>query len=115
MKKENLMNELNKINSNSSLQDIQNYITKMMKANKFNNTPIELFCFLTEEVGELAKEIRKSEKNMEMDIKKLYDSSLSHEIADVFIYLLALCDSHHINLLEAFKEKEKINLDRIWE
>ena len=87
----------------------------MMVTNNFYNTPLELFCYLTEELGELAKEIRKTEKNMDMDIKKEYDSCLEHEIADVFIYLLAICNSYNIDLLTAFKNKEKINLDRIWE
>lgn len=85
----------------------------MMQVNGFNNTPLELFCYLTEEVGELAKEIRKTEKNMDMDKKKNYESCLKYEIADIFIYLLAICDSYSIILLEAFKDKEKINLDRI--
>ena len=31
----------------------------------YNNTPLELLCYLTEEVGELAKEIRKNESNMQ--------------------------------------------------
>ncbi len=115
IKKEKLVNEFNKINANSNLNEIQKYITKMMEANGFNNTPLELFCYLAEEVGELAKEIRKTEKNMDMDIKKEYESCLKDEIADVFIYLLAICNSYNINLLEAFKGKERINLDRIWE
>ncbi len=51
MKKEKLVNEFNKINANSNLNEIQKYITKMMEANGFNNTPLELFCYLTEEVG----------------------------------------------------------------
>jgi len=114
MKKDELINEFNKINVNSNLNDIQKYIAKMMKINGFNNTPLELFCYLTEEVGELAKEIRKTEKNMDMDIKKEYKSSLKEEIADVFIYLLAICNSYNIDLLKAFKDKEEINLDRIW-
>ncbi len=114
MKKEQLEKELNKLNENSNLSDIQKYITTMMKVNNFNNTPLELFCYLTEEVGELAKEIRKTEKNMDMDLKKEYTSSLNDEIADVFIYLLAICNSYNINLLEALKSKERINLDRIW-
>ena len=115
MKKEQLIYEFNKLNGNSNLGDIQKYITNMMEANNFNNTPLELFCYLTEEIGELAKEIRKNEKNMDMDIKKEYDSCLEYEIADVFIYLLSICDSYNIDLLKDFKSKEKINLDRIWE
>lgn len=114
MKKEQLINELNNLNNHSDLEEIQKYITNMMITNNFNNTPLELLCYLIEEVGELAKEIRKTEKNMDLDVNKKYDSCLKDEIADVFIYLLAICNSYHINLLEAFKSKEKYNLDRIW-
>lgn len=46
---------------------------------------------------------------------KEYKPCLKYEIADVFIYLLAICNSYNIALLEAFKGKERINLDRIWE
>ena len=87
----------------------------MMDVNNFNNTPLELFCYLTEEVGELAKEIRKNEKNMEIDKNKEYDSSLKDELADVFIYLLAIANKYEIDLFTAFKDKERINLDRFWE
>jgi NTP pyrophosphatase (non-canonical NTP hydrolase) len=114
MKKDKLIHEFNKINKNSTLKEIQEYITKMMEANGFHNKPLELFCYLTEEVGELAKEIRKTEQNMGMDVKKEYDSCLKYEIADIFIYLLAICDFYHIDLLEAFQNKEKINLYRDW-
>lgn len=114
MKKDELLNEFNSININSNLNEIQRYITKMMEANHFKNTPLELFCYLTEEVGEVAKEIRKTEKNMDMDIKKEYESCLKHEIADVFIYLLAICNAYDIDLLDAFKDKEKMNLERAW-
>ena len=115
MKKEQLINEFNKLNDNSNVSDIQKYISKMMETNNFYNTPLELFCYLTEELGELAKEIRKTEKNMDMDLNKKYDSCLEHEIADVFIYLLAICNSYNIDLFKSFKSKEKINLDRIWQ
>ena len=114
MEKEKLLKEINKLNNDSSLNDIQNYITEMMKINKFDNTPLELFCYLTEEIGELAKEIRKTEKNMDIDTRKKYDSCLKYEVADVFIYLIAICNSYNIDLFEAFKNKEQINLDRIW-
>lgn len=115
MEKEQLIDNFNTLNDNSNLADIQKYIADMMKVNNFNNTPLELFCYLTEEIGELAKEIRKMENNMEIDVKKEYNSCLEHEIADVFIYVLAICNSYNIDLLKAFKGKEKINLERIWE
>ena len=115
MKKDDLINELHGLYEDSSLNNIQKYIMQMMKANHFDNTSLELFVYLSEEVGELAKEIRKQEKNMEMDVKKEYESCLKYEIADVFIYLLAICNFYHINLLDALVEKEKINLNRVWD
>ena len=115
MKKELLVNEFNKINANSNLNEIQKYITKMMEVNGFNNTPLELLCYLTEEVGELAKEIRKNESNMEMDINKKYSSNIKDELADVFIYVLTIADKYNIDLLDALKRKETINLERTWE
>ena len=115
MKKELLVNEFNKINANSNLNEIQKYITKMMEVNGFNNTPLELLCYLTEEVGELAKEIRKNESNMEMDINKKYSSNIKDELADVFIYVLTIADKYNIDLLDALKRRETINLERTWE
>ena len=40
MKKEQLINEFNKLNNNSNLGDIQKYITAMMESNNFNNMKI---------------------------------------------------------------------------
>lgn len=113
MENEKRVNEFNKINAGNNLNEIQEYIIKIRQVNGFNNMSLELFFYLTEKVGELAKEIRKIEKNMDMDLKKKYESCLKHEIADVFICLLAICNSYNIDLLEAFKDKEKINLDRV--
>ena len=81
----------------------------------YNNTPLELLCYLIEEVGELAKEIRKNESNMEMDINKKYSSNIKDELADVFIYVLTIADKYNIDLLDALKRKETINLERTWE
>ena len=110
MRKDKIREELNKLNETSNMSDIQNYIKCMLKENNYNNTPLELLCYLTEEVGELAKEIRKNESNMEMDINKKYNSNIKDELADVFIYVLAICNSYNIDLLKAFKSKEKINM-----
>lgn len=46
-KKTKLVNEFNKTNANSNLSGVRGYITKMMQANDFNNTPLELICYLT--------------------------------------------------------------------
>lgn len=110
-----LLNKLDRLDNKSNLSDIQGYIKDMMKINNFNNTPLELFCYLTEEVGELAKEIRKKENNMAIDLNKKYDSSLEGEIADVFIYILALSNAYKIDLFKALKDKEIKNAERFWD
>ena len=71
--------------------------------------------FLTEEMGELAKEVRKLRK-YKIDIKKKENKELDleGEIADIFIYLLSMCRVTNINLLEAFKNKEEKNCKREW-
>jgi len=49
-----------------------------------------------------------------MDINKINDYDITGEITDVFNYLLSLCRVLDIDLLEAFKEKEKRNCERTW-
>lgn len=115
MERNKIKEELNKLNNNSSMSDIQNYIKVMLEENNYYNTPLELLCYLTEEVGELAKEIRKNESNMEVDINKNYNSNIKDELADVFIYVLTIADKYNIDLLDALKKKETINLERTWE
>lgn len=71
--------------------------------------------FLTEEMGELAKEVRKSTKHkIDINKKENKEIDIEGEIADVFIYILSMCRVMNINLLEAFKEKEEKNCKREW-
>lgn len=111
----NLEEELEKLNKNSSLKDIQIYINKMIETRGFENeTPQDIMLLLTEELGELAKEVRKS-TNIKLDSAKPREIDISGEIADVFIYILSLCRVEKIDLLEATKEKEQRNIKRTWE
>ena len=110
----NLEEELKQLNNHSSLKDIQTYINKMIEERGFDNeTPQDVMLLLTEEVGELAKEIRKSTQ-IKMDVTKSRESDVSGEIADVFMYILSMCRVMNIDLLEALKEKEERNLRRTW-
>ena len=70
---------------------------------------------LLEEVGELAKSIRKSATNMGIDNNKAnhYDT-IESEAADVFIVLCSVCNKLDIDLYKALKEKEYENINRIW-
>ena len=86
----------------------------MIETRGFEKTTAqEVMLFLTEEIGELAKEIRK-DSNMKLDQAKSKEVDISGELADVFIYILSMCRVKKINLLEALKEKEERNLKRTW-
>lgn len=106
--------ELTSLNENSSLQEVQEYARKMILARGFEEETLQdLLMLLTEEVGELAKEVRKTMKHkLDQDAKNT--PNLANEIADVFNYLLAFCVAEKIDLFQAFKNKEEINLKREW-
>jgi len=73
----------------------------------------EIFMLFLEECGEMAKAARKIQ-NIKVD-KNSKNYHLNHEIADVFIYLLDICNQYNIDLEQAFREKEEINKKRVWE
>ena len=100
----------------SDLIDIQKYVNDVMELRGFNRQgPQEKMLLLTEEIGELAKAIRKSHTSMAIDYDKIqnYDT-VESEAADVFIVLLSLCNILKIDLYEAFIKKEKENTERTW-
>ena len=77
-----------------------------------NEQPCELFMLLLEECGELAKAARKT-LNMHTD-KYSEQFRLDHEAADVFMYLLDICNHFNIDLEKAFHHKEEVNKTRTW-
>lgn len=106
----------NKLNKNIGLDEIQDYIKNVIGIRGFRDQPVEQeILLLIEEVGELAKAIRKEKTNMCIDKNKIknYDT-VENEIADVFIVLTSICNTLNINLFDAFYEKEKNNIERIW-
>ena len=106
---------LKKLSNQSSINEIQSYIKKVMEVRGFNKEKSsDKILLLVEEVGELAKAIRKNENNLGIDKTKEYNySSIESEIADVFIVLLSICDILNIDLLKAFLNKEEENIKRI--
>lgn len=108
---------LDQLSENSTLNDVQDYIKKVINARGFGAQPIEQrLLLLMEEVGELAKAIRKEKTNMCIDKSKINNyESIESEIADVFIVLVSICNGLDINLFESLKEKEAININRKWE
>ena len=107
---------LKKLTDKSSINEIQSYIKEVMQIRGFNKEKSsDKILLLVEEVGELAKAIRKNENNLGIDKTKEYNySSIESEIADVFIVLLSICDILNVDLLKAFLNKEEENIKRTW-
>lgn len=114
MNNQELKEELNKLSKESSVEDLQKYIKDMIEVRGFKNTLLERMCLLTEEIGELAKEVRKASKGMSIDTNKIYNSSLENEITDVFICLMGMCEYLDMDIVQGLKNKEEINFKREW-
>ena len=107
------MSDLN-LKHNPTLHDFQDYVADLVKERGFEKENVsELFMLFLEECGEMAKAARKAQK-MRTD-KNSEQFHLDHEAADVFIYLLDICNHFGVNLEKAFREKEEINKKRTWE
>lgn len=114
MNNDYLKEQLSKFNENTSLKDLQKYVNDMIEIRGFSKeTPQDVMLLLTEEVGELAKKVRKSRKYY-LDTNKNNELDVEGEIADVFIYILSMCRVMNVNLIDAFKNKEEKNCKREW-
>jgi len=96
-----------------TLADFQAYMKKMVVVRGFEKETVpEIFMLFLEECGEMAKAARKTQ-NLHSD-KNSEQFELEHEIADVFVYLLDICNKYNIDLEKAFRDKEEINKKRTW-
>ena len=111
-----LKNLIENMDENTSLKQLQTYVDEMVNVRGFaEETPQDCLLLLTEELGELAKEVRKSSTNIKNDTDKENTKNLNGEIGDVLMMLLALCRTLDVDLLQAFKEKELVNCNRNWQ
>lgn len=108
-------NRPEKLTRELTLDNIQTYMQRMAENRGFTQeTTRETMLILLEEVGELAKALRK-QSGMKIDHAKLSAyGNLAHEMADVFICLLVLANKCNVNLFDALYEKEQINSQRSW-
>lgn len=101
------------LKNNPTLNDFQDYVAKMIKVRGFDKETVpEVFMLFLEECGELAKAVRKTQ-DIKSD-KNSNDFHIDEEAADVFIYLLDICNYLDIDLEQAFRNKEEKNKTRIW-
>ena len=89
-----------------TLSEFQNYLREMVKEREFaGQSTEEVFMRFLEEGGELSKAARTYQKQTSEE----HRTALGYEAADVFIYLLDICNRFNIDLERAFRDKEAIN------
>ncbi|GER91256.1 nucleotide pyrophosphohydrolase [Dictyobacter vulcani] len=98
-----------------TLKDLQQYMAAVcVERGWTKDSPAEKFVLFIEEVGELAKAMRKAAGLYEEKAKQR-DINLEEEFSDVLSYLLDLANTFDIDLEQAFRAKEKVNQSRSWE
>lgn len=103
------------LSSKPDLPELQAYIADVCAHRGWDKrTALEKMLFLTEEVGEVAKEIRKHEGKYGYAKPHTADD-LAAELIDVLNYLLDIANMYHIDLSEAFRKNWEKNSVRVWE
>ena len=96
-----------------TLSELQEYYRKKAEERGFaDETAQDTLLLMIEELGELARAVRKRAGIKTDDKEKIYE--LEEELADIQIYLLHLSNILGINLEEAFWKKEEENNTREW-
>ncbi|HEY1348749.1 MAG TPA: MazG nucleotide pyrophosphohydrolase domain-containing protein [Ktedonobacteraceae bacterium] len=103
------------LKENPTLGDLQHYLAAVCQERGWTrDSPSEKFLLFVEEVGELAKAMRKA-AGLYQEQAKQNHFSLEEEFADVLSYLLDLANCFQVDLEQAFRAKEKVNQSRRWE
>jgi NTP pyrophosphatase (non-canonical NTP hydrolase) len=98
-----------------TLPELQHYMDETCKERGWTkDNYAEKFLLFTEEVGELAKAIRKTQ-GLYQEKARPKRVGLEEEFADVLSYLLDLANCFQVDLETAFREKEQVNAARTWE
>lgn len=86
-----------------NLLELQRAIAKLEQDNNWLNSPDEKMVFISEELGEVAKWVRKARSN-ELTAEELEE--LNYEIADVLQHIVSLANSFELDI-EAGLVKKK--------
>lgn len=98
-----------------TLADLQNHIKKIGEERGWDkNNYLEIFLLLSEEFGELAKAIRNHAGLYTEKAKNNNIYELEEEFADVLNYIFDLANCFNIDLEQAFRKKDKVNSERVW-
>ncbi len=91
-----------------TLRALTHHVEAKRRERGFEDTPERLLLLLTEEVGEIATELRKSWK------RRQDATALGHELIDAVTYVLRLAWTFRVDLEQAVREKEARNATRVW-
>ncbi len=78
----------------------------LMKIDHKNNVRDKYFYKLTEEVGELAKAIRKDKRMADCEIIK---GTIEEELCDILYYVVCLANIYEVDLEACIRLKETLN------
>ena len=104
---------MRELSQDATIGDYQQFIAELVKERGFDEETVnEVFTLLVEEIGELAKAIRKNNGQKVDKNSQVHD--VEEEAADVFWLLIDLCNRLDIDLAKAFADKEVKNQGREW-
>jgi len=96
-----------------TLKELQAYFAEKSKERGFDKeTAQDTLLLMIEEVGELARAIRKRVGIKSDDKSRIYP--VQEELADILAYLLHLSNILKLDLEESFWKKEEENKKRVW-
>ena len=100
------------LQKNPTISDMQNHLMEYIRSQGWDDkTDTEVFLMFVEEIGELAKEIRRKHK---LDAEANVQEETEGEFADVLNYLLELAYRMDVDLETAYRNKMQKNLERTW-
>lgn len=94
-----------------ALAAFQHYYRRVAQQRGYKSeSPKDCLLLMVEEVGELAREIRRRERLVRHGPSS--DSNESKELADIFLYVVHMANVLEVDLSKVVQEKELINLQR---
>jgi NTP pyrophosphatase (non-canonical NTP hydrolase) len=97
----------------ATLPVIQRYVAAMEKERGFaDRSVLEQCLLLGEEIGELFKAVRKTER-LPIGSTSIV-GTVDEELADALIFLCAIANRYGIDLGDALRRKEELNEQRVW-
>jgi NTP pyrophosphatase (non-canonical NTP hydrolase) len=99
---------------NATLREFQRDLDRHVRERGWQEISVrDTFLLMVEEVGELAKEIRKY-TGLHVDRSRSHANNLEHELADILMYVLGLANALEIDLDAAYRSKMREVQERTW-